>query len=742
MAKKKSKRAGNTALCNLNSKNKSQAKELPERKIPALFLFFGLAWLVAVLYVWFSSGQFQNLKMEYYLFHFGQILGSFGIPFFKVLPKYILQFLLFSLLALSCHGIGRLALSYFKKQLSIFEDIIFSFSIGLLILSSWIFSLSVIHLLYPVAVWIFVICGLTAGIMSLRKDKADFSEFRTIIPSNDKLSIAALVLIVAYTFLIIVPSFAPEIFYDGLIYHLGVPNIWIQHHGFTYLPYNIYSNLFMFHAMIYSACLCLDYSATLPKLFNYYAVIISLVAIIGITRRFMSQKTWIWGCLFFISYITVAVSVSYAGTETFSVMFCTVSLYAALRALLPSDSENDSKEQWHWIVLSGLLAGCAMAVKATCLLFSSAIMIMILVHFLKGNTKGKLKSAARTLAVFVVAASIPVLPWLIKNIIYCGNPFFPFATSLFGLPAGYSADQISGFMADTMPRTSFKSWITHPYDLLHGNVFGGDIASPLLYILLPFIAFIFHSNPVIPLLAVFFVAGWLSWSAVSAMPRFLMPALPAAFILIAEILQHLPVKIRKCMQMLAIAQGLFMLAMALCFISKTGFFQVVFNRVGQDEFLSTLNTIYPMPSYPAMAYTNKNLPPDAKIIFLGDARSFYLRRDSAASSVFNSEPLADYASRSENADDMYDRLTRDGFTHIIFNPAECLRNKRHLQFRPPHTREVFKDFFKNHVNVEWAGMTTFQNKQAGILFVISITDIPGRNIPPNFIEMQLASESK
>lgn len=734
MAKrKKTRAAGKAALCQAGT-----PASVPEKKIPALLIFAGAAWTIFILAAWFYAPQFQHTKLSYFIFHFRAFFESLSIDFFASVPRYLQQLAFFSVLAFACHGIGRLALSFIKKEFSFLERFSYSLAIGLLGLSAWMFILSSLRLLYPAASWIFMVLGAAAMFFSLKKQPARLKEPLSFFSGLGIWEKTAVIITAAILFFAAIQAFTPEVFYDSLVYHLGVPNQWIIEHGFTNLPHNIYSNLFMFHGMAYIACLLATYSHALPRLLNAYVFIASVIALSGMALRLFSAKTAVWSALIYCSFVLAASSVTYAGSESFAIFFCTVSLAAAFRAFFSESSNEQSCGKYVFFALSGLFAGCAMASKATCLMFSISMIIMCAIYF-----RHNIKESASKIAVLTVSASVPVLPWLIKNMLYCGgNPFFPFAASIFGMLDGYNASMLSSFINDTNPQTSFLSLIISPWNILRGNLQSGEMIPPICFIMLPALFYILKKDSKAKLLFSFAFFSWLFWASVSSMPRFFLPAVPAISLLTALILEHIPPLPSKIFKTVCTAQAVFSFALFFAVMSNHGKFLVFFNRVSESGYLSRMNSIYPLPPWKAIDYANKILPENTKIMFLCEPRSFYLRKRYETSSIFNTETLADYAKKAGSPEEMYKNITADKFTHIIFNPGEGLRANTYLQFDDEKTRNNLKGFFSSYLEIEWHENQTLQNSIINTLFILKITDTPSGPVPPNYIEMSLEKADK
>jgi hypothetical protein len=73
-----------------------------------------------------------------------------------------------------------------------------------------------------------------------------------------------------------------------------------------------------------------------------------------------------------------------------------------------------------------------------------------------------------------------------------------------------------------------------------------------------------------------------------------------------------------------------------------------------------------IPYYPAIEFINKSLPAQTCIAFLGEDRTFYIKRQFLASSAFDRNPVLSDFLISRNAADWGERLRSRGITHLLF----------------------------------------------------------------------------
>jgi len=184
------------------------------------------------------------------------------------------------------------------------------------------------------------------------------------------------------------------------------------------------------------------------------------------------------------------------------------------------------------------------------------------------------------------------------------------------------------------------------------------------------------------------------------MIRFMMPAFPAAGLIIAY---HLKTGYYKSLKTI-----LFWVILICCGISVywagwiyyiQGGWKVVVGKQSKEVFLSTTHSSYPYGYYAAMEFINKNLPKDAKVLFIGEGRSFYVDRMPVVSSAHDLTPIVEFAKSSNSADELYLKIKQKGITHIFFNLGEAIRlGKSYRMFQwDEKALSVYNEFWKKYV---------------------------------------------
>jgi len=124
---------------------------------------------------------------------------------------------------------------------------------------------------------------------------------------------------------------------------------------------------------------------------------------------------------------------------------------------------------------------------------------------------------------------------------------------------------------------------------------------------------------------------------------------------------------------------------------------VVFGRQGKEEYLAER-----IEHYPAIRYANHNLGEEAKVLFIGEARTYYMERNYEANSAYDKSIIVEMIKRSETLDDLLAQLKSQGFTDILYNGREAYRlNERFNYFNwdNPGQKALFDLFTSTHLKV-------------------------------------------
>jgi len=69
----------------------------------------------------------------------------------------------------------------------------------------------------------------------------------------------------------------------------------------------------------------------------------------------------------------------------------------------------------------------------------------------------------------------------------------------------------------------------------------------------------------------------------------------------------------------------------------------------------------------------ETLPPDVRLLFIGETRPYYFSRDAVAPHPIDVHPLSRWVHEATSAESLIRRLTAEGITHVVLNVREFRR---------------------------------------------------------------------
>lgn len=676
------------------------------------------AWGYIVLKKYYSVFK-PNLNNLELMLSFDQYLGIFDLSNLLIF-KHLFNIFMAAVFLFSAFSAGRILLRRFLINWHNFlEEVVFSAGLGLGFIAYSIFIMGILKALYVLPVIILIILLAAAGVSDLRKNPAKTA---VIGQSGGKLSlidIFALMLLSIAILVNLAGALSPEIFYDSLVYHLAVPNYYKLHHRILNMPYVFYSNLPLVHGMLFTAGIMMKNEFT-AKLINYSAGVLTCAVLFSIAVRYFNYKIGLWACLIYYTIMHVMTSSWSCGTEMMLTFFGMLSLYCIM---------NYTAEEKNWLILSAVFAGLSMSVKYTGLFV--AIGVLAAYMHLEKNLSSK---TIKNIIVWGAISSAVVMPWLVKNYIYKNNPVYPFMSDIFPKEPYSDYEKLKEFTAETrqFEKLEFLSWLKHPWLVTMGMVPNSEYFTPLFLMMLPLILFLGKPSAVLKCGIVYFLVVWLTWSFSSTMIRFMMPAFPAAGLIIAYYLKAEPYKSLK--------QILLWIVLAACFFSAymsgwiyyiQGGWNVLAGRQSKEEFLGTTHSSYPYGYYAGIEFINKNLPENAKVLFIGDGRSFYIERVPVVASAQDMTPLVEYAKAAKNGDELYLKMKEEGITHIFFNLGEARRLGGNYKMFPWNRKslDVYNGFWNKYVKQVFSKDEMMQGQFVNRVAVYEILSEKDASIP-------------
>ena len=492
---------------------------------------------------------------------------------------------------------------------------------------------------------------------------------------------------IALFVLILVRTLLPPHVADELIYHLPVPQQFVQA-GRVFPSYdNSLGNMpFLVH-MIYAVFL-LAGSDVAAKLFSLFLAIATAVSLYAFCCRFITRRVGVIALFAFFASgmivelaITTRIDVSLAGM----LFACT---YAMINYL------SSRSRAWFWF--SAVFAGFSLGIKHTAALWIFLAGILYLVETIRSRESiGKVLKYG---VIYTFLALAVASPWYIKNAIWFHNPIYPFVT---GEVAEFGPNGIRYFNAEDerkldahfeAARKAIPDVVAAQQQELtqaastrverHPMRLWEFFFRPQAYLMAEPYQFPNYLFLVIPLIVFLKPARWIWWllilglgfvfsvTATAWISRYLVPAYPALTIVAAYVLDALS---RRLSPRLAIANRIPVYAVALAFIpvitacvaSLRYFHSIEYltGIVSHHEFLTRLTFYQPFE------FVNRELPSTTRVMMIGAQMNYGLNRPYYADESWFVTKWRRLLVANDSLEAVNESLKQQGFTHIIYSPG-------------------------------------------------------------------------
>ncbi|AMV38826.1 ArnT family glycosyltransferase [Planctomyces sp. SH-PL62] len=459
-----------------------------------------------------------------------------------------------------------------------------------------------------------------------------------------------------FVVLMLLGSMLPAIDFDVLSYHLQGPKEYYQAGRIAFLPHNVYTNMpfgvEMLHLLGMEILGDWWWGGLVGQLLVALYAPCAAVLIASTASRL---GTWRAGCLAALIYVSTP-WIYRLGVIAYVEGPLNCYQAALLWAFVKGRRSPEPSPTRLWAML-GFLAGGAMACKYTAILPSVIPFgVISVVEAWRGRS-------ARPVVAFILGWAVVMSPWMIKNVVDTGNPVYPLAYPVFGGRDWTEARELQWSRAHG-PRPI--TWPLFRYSLI--EVAGrSDWQSPLYAAFAP-LAFL---NPrfrrVSAWLAIYLAWMFVSWWFLThRLDRFWLPMLPAA-----AVMAGLGADWTKSLAWRFVRAGVLALAVAtnLAFVSTA--LSGLNEWTGDLEFLR--NDI-PRRLNGPLAAIDANLPPNAKILLIGQAAVFHVRHPVLYNTVFNPETVETLAA-GKTPEEFRRTLLDRKITHVYVDWKEIRRHR-------------------------------------------------------------------
>ncbi len=578
----------------------------------------------------------------------------------------MLSLLIWIAILWACFGFGAAALRRLgARPETSAEEIPFAIALGLGVLSYLILALGLLGL---IKVWAFVAVIVLLGLLGwrhvarlgreaiagLRRARWNWSVF------------AVLLFLVAAVVFTLIGTLAPsgDIDYDGLVYHLTIPKLYLHDGRIHPIPWLSHSNFPFTLEMLYLLGLTLR-DQSLAKLFHFGCGWLVICAVFAFARRAWGARAGWLGAAILAAVPLVAWEMMVAYNELAFALYAFLAIFALTRW-----AEGRGSVQGNgWLWVAAIMCGLALGTK----MLAGAVLIFVALATLARARDRSREGVALPLLGFLVISTLVACPWYLKSYLWTGNPVYPFFYEVFGgkywtasRAVLYTAAQKEFGMGGGP-----LAFLALPWNLTMNSYRFFDLPSQLR----PISVLIWVFGPallaLVPTLLVTRRVGtsgrlalWFAlvytaiWFAMSQNGRYLLPILPGlcacAGLAASRLLER--------RGLLSAGAGLvlllgFLSALYADFSLAAPSWRVVTGAESQSDYLQSTSVVYR-----TLDAINRATPPDARIIVFGDEpRLFYLDRSFLLGSHAEIFAQADLAT----PDTLLAAFKRLGATHLL-----------------------------------------------------------------------------
>jgi len=566
----------------------------------------------------------------------------FNYTIFLIIPLIKAAYLFFNILL-----IGFVFSIFIKKELTIIENL----GIGIIFTSFYFYFISFLRLLNPFFIGSYYVIG--AIVFFIMFKKADLGEKGVRLVSNffKRNPLEFLVFLIPFLF-----ASLPSTFYDSLVYHLGIPNLYLRNGGFVKTPFFLYANTSVYYEI---SLIPAVYTGDLvPRLLHFLISSVFILCFVDFMEKYFNLNKRKYLILLIISMTVSLFLLSTVKNDIIAALFIFLGI------------ANFIKERY---CLSGVFFGFSIGIKYFSIL---PIMIFLFLEIFPFD-KGKIKK------IFLVGFLIMILllPLFFKNYVFTSNPVYPFFTSLFK-NSNWDSHRNFYLKRDVGKILhNYKDIFKSLYLLSFKNFGSGGRIGPIFLIFLPFVA-IFGTKRLkllIFALASIFIGAFFTGSI-----RFLYISILFLTPFVIEFLEKTNSKLLK---------SVFFLVIGINFLVS---FSIMERIYSSHSLYSWEESVYAykvkhFPPYKIYSFLNLMTPPSSKILIVGEARSFYLKRAYSVSTAIDYSIVKPYLDESHTSEEFFGKIKKEGFDYIFLSLGEFLRLQKEYNRL---NKEEYKKFIK------------------------------------------------
>ncbi|MBI2119616.1 MAG: glycosyltransferase family 39 protein [Elusimicrobia bacterium] len=588
--------------------------------------------------------------------------------------------------------VGKEALDRFKLN-DVKNHFVISIALGLGFYSYSLLALGLTGMLLKNVLFFILIISSLMFFKNLRTLKIELKSIFAKFPRKGAqlylfLPIAGIILAM------LLRSFIPDQFYDSLQYHMALPQSYINHHKIFKIPYNCHFGMPQNTEMLFTLGLLLGGDDTIPLLFQLACGILILITLINESNQgsFLAALLWLTTPL-------VIENLRFTKTDLFLSLYITLAFFLIINWKIQDINYKN-------LILSGIFAGFALGTKYTGIFFLGFLSIILYLK-MKGL---EISKKIKLLIIFFSVSLIPFLPWLMKNVLFLKNPFYPFFQNIFGYQMMRPENWTVFVNENHQFYNSFLNLTSIPKFLWRNTFFGFEYPSmnfigPLWFAFLPLLIFFSYKISKLKPFLIFILFTVIIGSTQTTLARyFFLPILALlSFVLIHTLFSIENIFLKKTLTTLLLFGILIQSIGCLPFLEQVSFGRRAFFGLNKEK----KSQLYPEGYFASVEWVNSNLSQEKKLLFIGETKSHLFKVPCIAPSAHNEHLISILLQNTETGDELYKKLNDLRITHILFNSNEFLRLKNYPMFYL-NSEQVNSliNFWEKHLSLKYQNNST------------------------------------
>jgi len=460
-------------------------------------------------------------------------------------------------------------------------------------------------------------------------------------------------------------AYTPPTSKDALIHHLAIPKLWIEHGGFYDLPFMTHSYYPMNIDLLYIIPLIFK-NDIISKYVHLSFALFTAFTIYWYLKRKVDKTYALLGILIFLSTPVIIKLSTSVYVDLGLLFFSSLSLLTLFRW-----QEENFKIKW--LIISAISCGLALGTKYNGLIVFFLLTLAVPYFYIQG-CKDSLKAIRYGLFYFLISLAI-FSPWIIKNYILTGNPIYPFYDSLFNETSINSGSYLGVFQIRQL--VYGESWweiVLIPLRIFFTGKDGtpkqfDGVLNPILLIFLPF-SFLHKRGREedVKYLSLFALLYFLiAFFQRDMRIRYILPIVTPLVILAVYGIKNAHYLYGRVSKILCVSVCSLLLTLNINYLCQQ--FKInqplsyILGKVSRDQYLTKR-----LGNYEVFKFINKNLPRDAKIMFLfiGN-RGYYCDREYVYDTSYSGMTLKDIIQISKSIHGIKQALKEMKITHLLMN---------------------------------------------------------------------------